>query len=81
MPSNIRLISRLDIKGPNLIKGVHLEGLRVLGNPNIFATKYYKNSIDEILYIDSVASLYGRNNLSDIPVSYTHLTLPTKRIV
>ena len=66
MPSNIRLISRLDIKGPNLIKGIHLEGLRVLGDPNIFATKYYENNIDEILYIDSVASLYGRNNLSDI---------------
>ena len=66
MPSNIRLISRLDIKGPNLIKGVHLEGLRVLGDPNDFATKYYKHNIDEILYIDSVASLYGRNNLSEI---------------
>ena len=29
---NIRVIARLDIKGPNLIKGIHLEGLRVLGN-------------------------------------------------
>ena len=25
---NFRLIARLDIKGPNLIKGIHLEGLR-----------------------------------------------------
>tara|TARA_Y100000996_G_scaffold324889_1_gene260956 strand:- start:575 stop:1342 length:768 start_codon:yes stop_codon:yes gene_type:complete len=66
MSSNIRLISRLDIKGPNLIKGIHLEGLRVLGDPNIFAKKYYNQDIDEILYIDSVASLYGRNNLSNI---------------
>jgi imidazole glycerol-phosphate synthase subunit HisF len=66
MSSNIRLISRLDIKGPNLIKGVHFEGLRVLGDPNVYAKEYYIDGIDEILYIDSVASLYGRNNLSDI---------------
>lgn len=66
MPSNIRLISRLDIKGPNLIKGIHLEGLRVIGNPNEYAKKYYNAGVDEIIYMDTVASLYGRNNLSDI---------------
>ena len=66
MTSNIRLISRLDIKGPNLIKGIHLEGLRVIGNPNDYAKKYYESGIDEIIYMDTVASLYGRNNLSEI---------------
>ena len=66
MTSNIRLISRLDIKGPNLIKGIHLEGLKKIGNPNSFAKKYYKEGIDEILYMDVVASLYGRNNLQEI---------------
>ncbi len=66
MSSNIRLISRLDIKGENLIKGVHLEGLRIVGKPDKYAKIYYKDGIDEILYIDSVASLYGRNNLNDI---------------
>ena len=66
MSSNIRLISRLDIKGPNLIKGIHLEGLKKIGNPNEFATKYYNEGIDEILYMDIVASLYGRNNLFDL---------------
>ncbi|ASQ46444.1 imidazole glycerol phosphate synthase subunit HisF [Legionella clemsonensis] len=64
--SNVRLIARLDIKGPNLIKGVHLEGLRVLGNPNEFAMSYYTGGADELIYMDTVASLYGRNNLSDI---------------
>ncbi len=63
---NIRLIPRLDIKGPNLIKGVHLEGLRVVGDPQEFAYDYYKQGADELLYMDVVASLYGRNNLSDI---------------
>ena len=37
--ANVRLIPRLDIKGPNLIKGIHLEGLRVIGNPNFHAPK------------------------------------------
>lgn len=62
----IRLIARLDIKGPNLIKGIHLEGLRVVGDPQAFARRYYEEGIDELIYMDTVASLYGRNNLADI---------------
>ena len=66
MTKRIRIIPRLDIKGPNLIKGIHLEGLRVIGDPNKYAQEYYKAGADEIIYMDIVASLYGRNNLSDI---------------
>ncbi len=64
--ANARLIARLDIKGPNLIKGIHLEGLRVVGDPQKFAERYYQEGIDELIYMDIVASLYGRNNLTDI---------------
>ena len=64
--ANIRIISRLDIKGPNLIKGIQLEGLRVIGDPNEYAHKYYQAGIDEIIYMDVVASLYGRNNLEEV---------------
>jgi cyclase len=64
--ANVRLIARLDIKGPNLIKGVHLEGLRVIGDPNDRAREYYDAGIDEIVYMDIVASLYNRNSLADI---------------
>ena len=63
---NIRVLARLDVKGPNLIKGVHLEGLRIIGDPIEFASKYYLEGADEILFMDSVASLYGRNHLADI---------------
>ncbi len=63
---SIRLIARLDIKGPNLIKGVHLEGLRVIGSPNEHALRYYEQGVDELIYMDCVASLYGRNSLGDI---------------
>lgn len=62
----LRLIPRLDIKGPKLIKGIHLEGLRVIGDPQDFARRYYEQGADELLYVDVVASLYGRNSLHDI---------------
>ena len=64
--NNIRLIPRLDIKGSNLIKGVRLEGLRVMGDPEEFAMNYYDSGADELLYMDIVASLYGRNSLDEI---------------
>ena len=63
---NTRLIARLDVKGTNLIKGVHLEGLRIIGSPNEHSRRYYEQGADELIYIDCVASLYGRSNLGDI---------------
>ncbi len=62
----VRIIPRLDIKGPNLVKGMHLEGLRVLGQPDQFARFYYEQGADELLYMDAVASLYQRNSLLDL---------------
>jgi len=64
--AGVRLIPRLDVKGPNLIKGVHLEGLRVVGEPHEYARRYYEAGADELIYMDVVASLYGRNHLSEI---------------
>ncbi len=61
-----RIIARLDIKGSNLIKGIHLEGLRKIGNPNEYALKYYNQGADGLIMMDIVASLYGRNNLLHI---------------
>jgi cyclase len=61
---NFRIIPRLDIKNGLLVKGINLEGLRVLGNPFDFAKKYYLDGADEICYIDIVSSLYGTKNLS-----------------
>ena len=62
----LRIIPKLDIKGPNLVKGIHLEGLRVLGKPEQFAKYYYEQGADEIIFQDVVASLYGRNSLHDV---------------
>lgn len=63
---NHRMIARLDIKGPNLVKGIHLEGLRVLGKPEDFARYYYEMGADELFYQDVVASLYERNSLHSV---------------
>ena len=61
-----RLIARLDVKFPNLIKTVRLEGLKVVGDPGKYAARYNFFGIDEILFLDIVASLYGRNHLADL---------------
>ena len=61
-----RLVARLDIKGNKLIKGIRFEGLRVIGDPIEAARHYSEEGIDEILFIDAVASLYGRNSLHEI---------------
>ena len=66
MPSQIRIIPRLDVKNNTIVKGIHLEGLRVVGQPAELAQKYFEQGADELLYMDAVASLYERNSLSDI---------------
>jgi len=66
MVTHLRIVARLDVKAPNLVKGVRLEGLRILGAPSDFAARYYANGADEIHYQDIVASLYGRNSLRDL---------------
>ncbi len=62
----MRLIPKLDIKGSNLVKGVNLEGLRVLGEPKSFIKYYFQNGADEFIFHDIVASLYLRNQLASL---------------
>lgn len=64
--STFRTISRLDLKGDSVIKGLQLEGLRKIGDPRLMAEKYATDGADEILIVDAVASLYGRNHLTEI---------------
>ena len=73
-----RLIARLDIKGPNLIKSIRFEGLKVLGDPHDFAKKYYDQGIDEIIYVDTVATLYeviGIHSLLEKTVNDTFIPI------
>ncbi|AEF99598.1 imidazole glycerol phosphate synthase subunit HisF [Methylomonas methanica] len=72
-----RIIARLDIKTANVVKGIRFEGLRIMGKPDELATRYYEQGADELLYIDTVASLYGRNNLSDVvKQAASHIFIP-----
>ena len=64
--NKIRIIARIDVKNEFAIKGVHLEGLRRVGNPNEMALDYYNNKIDEIVFMDAVAAYYDRNSLSEL---------------
>ena len=63
---SFRIIPRLDIKQGHLIKGVQMEGWRKVGNPADFAKTYYEAGADELLLMDVVASLYGRNSLHEL---------------
>jgi len=65
MPLSKRIVARLDVKGTRLIKGIRFEGLRVVGDLEEAAMKYAQQGADELLYIDAVASLYGRNTLEE----------------
>lgn len=62
----VRIIPKLEVKGENLIKGMHLEGLRIVGKPEEMAYQYYMDGADELIYMDLVASLYQRNNFLNI---------------
>lgn len=59
----VRIIPRLDIKAPHVIKGIQLEGLRVIGDPSKMANHYYQEGADELILMDTVASLFGRNTI------------------
>lgn len=68
---NIRIIPLLNIKGPNVVKPVHTEALRVVGNPKELAKRYYEEGADELICLDIVASLYQRNLDVDLLRSVT----------
>jgi imidazole glycerol-phosphate synthase subunit HisF len=74
---NTRIIAKLDVKPPYVVKPVHFEGLRKVGLPYKLAEKYYDQGADEIFYIDIVSSLYQRKILSDyIKKAATKLFIP-----
>jgi len=62
----VRIIARIDINNDSVVKGKCLEGLRKIGKPNLMSKKYYEEGIDEIIFLDAVASLYERNSLISI---------------
>ena len=60
-----RIIAKLDVKPPYVVKPVHFEGLRKVGLPVDLANKYYEQGADEVMYVDIVSSLYQRDIIFD----------------
>ena len=74
---NTRIIAKLDVKPPYVVKPVHFEGLRKMGKPSELAKKYYDQGADELFYIDIVSSLYQRKILSEgISETASELLIP-----
>jgi len=49
-----------------VIKGFQFEGLRIVGVPKKLAEQYYLDGADEILLVDTVASLYQRESFLSV---------------
>ena len=73
-----RIISRLDVKGSKLIKGIRFEGLRVIGDLFEAALENYTAGVDEILYIDTVAR---RTTAVDLASTYYSAAVDTTAVV
>ena len=72
-----RIIAKLDIKPPYVIKPVHFEGLRKIGLSVDLAKKYFEQGADEVMYIDLVASLYQRKIIfNEIEKTANELFIP-----
>ena len=72
-----RIIAKLDVKPPYVVKPVHFEGLRKIDNPYQLAKKYYEQGADEVMYIDIVSSLYQREIIfEDIEKTANELFIP-----
>jgi len=73
----VRIIAKLDVKPPYVVKPVHFEGLRKVGIPSELASKYYDQGADELFYIDIVSSLYQREILdSEVERVANNLFIP-----
>jgi cyclase len=61
-----RLIVCLDVKGGRVVKGVHFEGLRDVGDPVALAERYEAGGADEVVFLDISASTEERALLLDV---------------
>ena len=80
-----RIIGRIDVKNGRVVKGVMMEGVNPVGDPIKISRKYYEEGIDEIILLDTVASLYKRLELPYviaervfIPVRIKYASIPER---
>jgi cyclase len=61
-----RVIVCLDVQGGRVVKGVHFEHLRDVGDPVALAERYEAEGADEIVFLDISASAEARATLLDV---------------
>lgn len=61
-----RVIVCLDVKGGRVVKGVHFESLRDVGDPVELAERYEREGADEMVFLDISASAEERGTLLDV---------------
>ena len=61
-----RVIARLDVKNGRVVKGIMMEGVQAVGDPIEMSNRYYQQGADELILLDTVASLYQRLELPHI---------------
>ena len=58
-----RIIARLDVKRDRVVKGISMQGERPIGDPHEVALARYADGADELMFVDTYASLVRRNSL------------------
>ena len=72
-----KIIPCLDMKDGNVVKGVHFDTLKKVGDPCELALEYQKQGADEIVFLDISATLENRKTTLDVIASIAEkLTIP-----
>lgn len=61
-----RVIVCLDVREGRVVKGVHFEGLRDVGDPGELAERYERDGADEIVFLDIGATHEARATMLDL---------------
>ena len=61
-----RVIVCLDVQGGRVVKGVHFESLRDVGDPVVLAERYEGEGADEVVFLDISATAEERATLLDV---------------
>ena len=65
-----RIIPCLDIKDGRVVKGVQFLALKDAGNPVELASFYSKNGADELVFLDTSATLEKRKTLAEMVTNW-----------
>lgn len=61
-----RIIPCLDVKNGQVVKGIHFEGLKHVGDPVGLAKKYYLDGADELVFLDISATVEKRKTMVNV---------------